>query len=149
MKKQTTTILALAGVGALAYFLLRNKGARMIESGKEAEESEETGKGAETMPQQTEVDAVIDTTKTGTPVSVAIKQAKELANALQDANIIVKTPSGQPNVSVRKGRKKRLKRRAKKVMAKNCAKIKSKRRRQRCEMAKAKLASQFLRPQLF
>lgn len=154
MKKQTTTLLLIAGAGALAYYFFKNKsGARMIESGEEAEATKETGKGAETMPEQTEVDTVIDTTKTGTPVQTAIKQAKELATALQDANIVIKTPAGQPNISVRKGRKRRLKRRqarkGKRIIARNCAKIKSAKRRQRCEMAKQKLASQFLRPKLF
>lgn len=147
MKKQTTNLLLFAGAGAIAYFLFKGKsGARMLETPAEAEATEETGKGAETMPEQTEVDTVIDTTKTGTPVRVAIQQAKELASALKDANIVIKTPAGQPNISVRKGFKKRLKRRTKKVMARNCAKIKNPKRRKRCELAKRKLASQFLRP---
>jgi hypothetical protein len=147
MKKQTTTLLLIAGAGALAYYFFKNKGAaRMIESGEEAEATQETGKGSETMPEQTEVDTVIDTTRTGTPVATAIRQAKQLATALQDANIVIKTPAGQPNISVRKGRKKRLKRKAKRTIQKNCAKIKNAKRRQRCEMAKMKLASQFLRP---
>jgi hypothetical protein len=147
MKKQTTTLLMIAGAGALAYYFFKNKsGARMIESGEEAENTKETGKGSETMPEQTEVDTVIDTTKTGTPVATAIRQAKQLANALQDANIIIKTPEGQANIAVRKGKKKRIKRRTKRAISKNCSKIKNARRRKRCEMSKMKLASQFLRP---
>jgi len=154
MKKNTTTLLLIAGAGALAYYFFKNKsGARMIQSEAEAEGTQETGKGAETMPAQTEVDTIIDTEKTGLPVATAINQAKQLATALKDANIIIKTPKGMPNISIRKGAKKRLKRRATrqagKVLKRNCAKIKNTKRRQRCEMAKAKLASQFLRPKFF
>ena len=154
MKKQTKTLLMIAGAGALAYYFFKNKsGARMIESADQAEASEETGKGSDKMPAQAEVDTVIDTTASGTPVATAINQAKQLANALQDANIIIKTPAGQANIAVRKGRKRKFfgggKRKAKRIIAKNCAKIKSAKRRKRCEIAKAKLASQFLRPKFF
>lgn len=154
MKKQTTNLLLLAGAGALAYFIFKGKksGARMIESEAEAAESTETGKGSEAMPEQPEVDAVIDTTKTGQTVREAIQQGKELAAALKDANIIVKTPSGQPNVAIRKGAKGKLrdrikaareKRKAKRLMKRakrygNCAKIKSAKRRKRCELATRK-----------
>lgn len=148
MKKNTQTILLIAGAGALAYYFLKNKsGARLIQSESEAESTEETGKGAETMPTQTEVDAVIDTVKTGMPVVTAINQAKQLATALKDANIIIKTPKGQPNISVRKGAKKRLKKRAtrkaKRIMRRakrygDCTKIKSSRRRKRCEISQQK-----------
>lgn len=150
MKKQTTTLLLLAGAGALAYFLFKGKksGARMIESEAEAEASEETGKGAEQMPAQPEVDAVIDVTKTGQTVSQAIQQGKELATAIKDANIIIKTPKGQSDIAIRKGAKakrrgKRLLRRGKRLMKRakkygDCSKIKSQRRRRRCEMAQQK-----------
>ncbi len=155
MKKQTTTLLLLAGAGALAYFIFKGKksGARMIESEAEAADSEETGKGAENMPAQPEVDAVIDTTKTGQTVSQAIQQGKELATALQDANIIVKTPDGQPNVAIRKGSKvkafferrraKRKARKGKRLIKRvkkfgECSKIKNARRRKRCELATRK-----------
>lgn len=151
MKKQTQTLLIVAGAGALAYFLFKGKSsARMIESAEEAAESTETGKGAEKMPQQTEVDAVIDVTRTGQTVTQAIKQGKELATALKDANIIIKTPKGRPNIAIKSGTKKRVKRAAdkavrkgKKLLAKakkygDCSKIKSKGKRKRCEMAQQK-----------
>lgn len=161
MKKQTTTLLLLAGAGALAYLIFKGKksGARMIESESEAEASEETGKGAENLPAQPEVDAVIDVTRTGQTVTQAIQQAKQLATALKDANIIVKTPDGQSNVAIRKGAKGRFidrlkaakaKRKAKRGLRKgkrlmkrakkygDCTQIKSQRRRRRCEMAQQK-----------
>ena len=108
MKKQTQTLLLLAGAGALAYFFFKGKksGAQMIESAEEGAESTETGKGAEKMPIQSEVDAVIDTTKTGQTIRQAIQQGKKLATALKDANIIIKTPAGQSNISIKTGAKK-------------------------------------------
>lgn len=164
MKKQTTTILLLAGAGALAYFLFKGKGsgARMIESEAEAEASEETGKGAEQMPEQPEVDAVIDVTKTGQTVRQAIQQGKELATAIKDANIIIKTPKGQSDIAIRKGAKSKFKDRLRAAKAKrkvkrslrkgkrlmkrakkygDCSQIKSQRRRRRCEMAQQKAGS--------
>jgi len=159
MKKSTGKILAFAAAGAVAYLLLKNKnGARMIETSEDAAAESETGKGSEQMPEQAEVDHVIDTTSSGTPVTTAIRQAKELANALQDANIIVKTPAGQPNISVTKGTKRpglfakfKAKRKAKrkaKVSAKflsrykkaaslNCGKYKG-RKKAKCDTSKQK-----------
>lgn len=151
MKKQTTNLLLLAGAGALAYFLFKGRktGARMIESEAEAEASEETGKGAEQMPAQPEVDAVIDVTKTGQTVRQAIQQGKELAAAIKDANIIIKTPAGQSDIAIRKGAKskwrerlkaKRAARKKKRLTKRyaKCAKIKNVKRRRRCEIAKQK-----------
>lgn len=162
MKKKTGTILALAAGAGLLYVLYKKKsGARMIESADEAAESEETGKGSKEMPEQAEVDHVIDTTRSGAPVTTAIRQAKELAAALQDANIVIKTPDGQPNISVTKGAKrlnvfdklkakrkaKKLKRKAKvsakflaqykKAAALNCNKYKG-RKKSKCESSKKK-----------
>jgi hypothetical protein len=162
MKKSTGTILAIAAAGAIGYYLYKSKsGARMIESSEEAGESEETGKGSEKMPAQSEVDHVIDTTASGTPITTAIRQAKQLATALQDANIIVKTPDGEPNVSVtagskrpglfaklkakrkaRKGRRKakvsaKFLSRYKKAAALDCSKYK-KAKKTKCESSKRK-----------
>lgn len=108
MKKQTKNLLIFAGVGAVAYFLLKNKGAsaRMIESEAESAQTKETAKEAEKMPEMAEVDAVIDTAKTGQTVKQAIDSGKKLAETLKDANIVIKTPKGMPNISIKKGGKK-------------------------------------------
>jgi hypothetical protein len=53
------------------------------------------------------VDAVIDASKTGT--TKAMEQAKEVANTLKDANVVIKTPSGMPNITIRTGKKKKSK----------------------------------------
>lgn len=139
MKKQTKTLLVFAGIGAAAYFLMKGKsGAKMIETEEDAGQTEK-GKGSESMPEQAEVDHVIDTTRSGAPVSQAIRQAQQLATSLENANVLVKTPEGQPNVSVTSGsarksffeklkaaKERRLKRKKMRVRAKRKPKLSAK-----------------------
>lgn len=119
MKKNLTPILLLAGAGALAYFFL--KGGKSATSQRMLDEGEQTGEGEgakaiytkqnETTPDGQEIDATIDTTKTGQSVQSAIQQAKELASGIKDIAVLIKTKRGKANVLYTKGRKKRRKRR--------------------------------------
>jgi hypothetical protein len=51
-------------------------------------------------------DAVVDTTKTGQTVSQAIETAKQIAQGYQDVKVLIKTPTGQKDITFTKGKKK-------------------------------------------
>lgn len=149
MKKNILPLLLIAGAGIGFYFYNKNKGAKQLETDKEAEQSQETAKEGEQLPSSTEVDAVIDTKQQNLSVSEAIAKGKELATGLQNANIVIKTPAGMPNINITKGAKffkGSKKRKIKKTMAKNCAKIKNAKRRKACIKAKAGLGLKYLAP---
>lgn len=57
-------------------------------------------------------DAVVDTEKTGQTVSQAIETAKQIAQGVQDIKVLVKTPKGQKDIALTKGKKKPKKRKA-------------------------------------
>lgn len=120
MKKNLTPILLLAGAGAVAYFFLKKspslQSQKLLAEGEgEGEQPEPAGKDAditktEGTPDNTEVDATIDTTKTGGSVATAIKQAKAVSQGIKDIAILIKTAPGMPNILYRKGKKRKKRR---------------------------------------
>jgi len=102
MKKNST--LLLVGAVAVALFMFKDK----LGFGKKESDDDKDETPMDEKEKQ-KVDALIDVAKSGITTSQAIDKAKEIANTLQNANVVIKTPSGTPNISIRTGKKKKSK----------------------------------------
>jgi len=102
MKKNTTTILIIAALGAGAYYAYK-KGM----FGKGAEAPADAEPGTEPTADKEKTDAVIDTVKQGITIPQAIEKAKEIATQLEDSKILIKTREGLKDIVVRHGAKKK------------------------------------------
>jgi len=141
MKKNTLLYLAIAGVGG--YFLYKKYGG----SGTDSEESETTSKGTETDESDSETGKKVKLNAgyEEDGIDKKLNKAKEILDNVQDiSEVIIKTPKGQPNVRIRRKRKKKtglskkLKIRLYRKYAKqNCDSIKNPRRKARCQKRKA------------
>lgn len=101
MKKSKT--LLIVGAVAIALFMFKDK----LGFGKKSEDSEDDKEPMDDK-EKNKVDAVIDASKSGS-TSKAIEKAKEVAQTIQDANVVIKTPAGMPNIAIRTGKKKKKK----------------------------------------
>lgn len=128
MKKNLPLILI---AGAVAFFVFKDK----LGFGKKTDEGDET---TTPTPDAEKTDAVIDAEKTG-GVAQAIQQAKEIAQVVKDAKILIKTPEGEKNIVVKSGKKK-----LKKPV--NCSKIKNKTKRAKCEKKNATIIAKSFLP---
>lgn len=106
MKKNTTTILIIAALGAGAYYAYK-KGLFGKKTDEGAEAPGEAEPGAEPATDKEKTDAVIDTVKQGITIPQAIEKAKEIATQLEDSKILIKTREGLKNIVVRHGAKKK------------------------------------------
>jgi len=159
MKKQSQLILlgALAVGGYFAYtkgmFGKKSTEETTPEETPEKTTPEETTKtgGGESYttrytPATTTTTATIDQSGGGN-IKESIEKAKELVSQFKDLTVRIKTPKGKPNVKIAK--KKRITRKAKRkfdiktlkrIAQRDCNKVKSPRRKVRCqnEVAQAK-----------
>ena len=111
MKKNTT--LLLVGAVAVALFMFKDK----LGFGKK-ESAEDDDKEPMDEKEKSKVDAVIEPSKSGLSMPQAIEKAKEVASTLQNANVVIKTPAGMPNISIKTGKKKKSKKKSGKGRAK-------------------------------
>lgn len=101
MAKQNT--LLYVGAAALAFFLFKDK----LMGGKSADDGSE-------IPQTdaTNADATVDASAAGSSVSNAIEQAKAIAQGVRDIKVLIKTPRGEKDIVLSKGKAKRMARRS-------------------------------------
>ena len=104
MKKNST--LLLVGAVAVALFMFKDKLGFGKKASADESDNDETPMDEK---EKQKVDALIDVAKSGITTSQAIDKAKEIANTLQNANVVIKTPSGTPNITIRTGKKKKSK----------------------------------------
>ena len=133
MKKSLPIILI---GGAIAFFLFKDK----LGFGQKSDEQDGENLDQSKTPSEDEkTDAVIDAEKTG-GIAQAIQQAKEIAQVVKDAKVLIKTPQGEKNIVVRSGKKKKAKK------PQNCSKIKNKKRREKCEKNNAMIIAKSFLP---
>lgn len=103
--KKSTNILIFGAI-AVALFMFKDKlGFGKKSSADESDDDKEPMSEKE----KEKKDAVIDMVKSGLTLPQAVEKAKEVAQTLKDANVVVKTPANVPNVTIRTGKKKKSK----------------------------------------
>lgn len=150
MKKNTQTILILGAV-AVGLYMFKDKLSSAFNKGDAGDDGDDSDKGTQPASSSKsdendeQPDAVVNIQRTGQTIQEGIETAKELASVLRDANIVIKTPDGQPNLRIKSGKKRKNTRRDRrkwlalqKLLKRDCNKIKSKRRKARCVTAQNK-----------
>jgi hypothetical protein len=135
MKKGNT--LLIVGAAAVALFLFKDK---LFSAGggstSKLTDQDELPPADETTPTATETttaDAIVDASKPGSSIESALNTAKTLAQSAKDIAVLIKTPSGQKNVLLTKGKKKAKRKKCKltrKQILANCQGLKGKQKRQ-------------------
>ena len=112
-KKSNTLLIALAAGAALFLAPKLLKGS----SGSAARESDQENDQDES-DTTSRPDAVIDIERTGQSVPQAIETARDIAQTVKDAAVIIKTPAGESNIAVTSGKKRGLFRKKKRKFSK-------------------------------
>lgn len=102
-KQNTLMILALIGAGVFLAPKLLKAGSGSAARESDGDDGDDGDSTSKVMP-----DAVIDIERTGQTVPQAIETARDIAQTVKDAAVIIKTPAGESNIAVSSGKKRGL-----------------------------------------